>query len=90
MIMLDSKKFLEILADFFLVIKGHIIEKGKKYDENLTATTLSDMYWIDSIRKYADEYKAALENGDENGFSENLLSIAHVASILYFKRHMKK
>jgi hypothetical protein len=66
----------------------HIREKGKKYDVYDTASAMSNEYWIDSIRKYTDELMVVIHTRGkvEPGRDfENLLSIAHIAAILYEK-----
>jgi hypothetical protein len=71
-------------------IHEHIKEKGRKYNVYDTAEAMSKEFWIDSIRKYVDELMIVIHAQHGNvdpglDYSENLLSIAHIAAILYEK-----
>jgi hypothetical protein len=82
---MDHEKLWEAFSQVML---EHIREKGKKYDKYGTGDAMSQEYWICAIRKYTDELMAVIL-GDRlaKGFNygENLLSIAHIAAILYEK-----
>jgi len=83
---MDHEKLWEAFSQVML---EHIREKGKKYDVYRTGDAMSNEYWIDAVRKYVDELMVVIHSHGkvEPGVdhSENLLSIAHIAAILYEK-----
>lgn len=82
-----TAKLLNNWVNFSATMEQHIKDKGLVYDQKAVsfADIASDVFWADSLIKYALEVKRDIEaKADRNILPSKatLMSIAHIAQIL--------